>query len=290
LNDNNAADLPYLQRQKIYYRNKLGSFYSLWKLDDKVWVKKRLEDWEIIKTHSYSDYPKAELHEVKQYFLKGEQTRSMNSVHVFLCTPLDSAKCMQEFFYSEYFSENERESLLLSLVYNCFTLIEGLSWSSKFSEYVRESLLGDTNINMLEYVPGTIVISEPENACEALLGCYLQILEQKNAYTTVHLDWFDYMISTMLKVEAPKNLNKNLVDELFEAVELVMSSPKIAALKAYEQNTPDAFPPSVKTIEDAIKHVPNLPELTTFSVELAYFLKEHETLVRDSWYYNRAKE
>ncbi|MBQ0775908.1 MAG: hypothetical protein KBT87_14655 [Gammaproteobacteria bacterium] len=116
---------------------------SLWKVDDKEWMKQRREDWIILEQNAWPKASKRELAEKKRFFLKGEKKTYINELSLYLMTPFSAPDEARLVFYSDLFRHpSAKMNVLGQFVFIGSKLGRGLPWIQRSMQVFCVGVLG----------------------------------------------------------------------------------------------------------------------------------------------------
>lgn len=171
---------------------------TLWKTDDKEWMKQRRLEWKIIEESVFSGASKREIADNKRFFFKGEKKGYLGDWSLFLFTPFTDANEAKLAFFSSIFGRGCREQILVNFIKNGMLWGGGMPWIRRSMKAFSEGVLGSEHKNphCLDFSGRKIRPCEPEWFCMYSTMYSIDVMSGELEYHG-YLECFDYFFSAM---------------------------------------------------------------------------------------------
>jgi len=207
---------------------------SLWKTDDKEWMKQRRLEWKIIEDSVLSDASKREIADNKRFFLKGEKKGLVGDWGLYLFTPFTNANEAKLAFFSSIFGRGGREGILVSFIKNGMLWGREMPWIRRSMKAFSEGVLGTEykNPHCIDFNGLKVRHREPEVVCMFSTRYPLDVMTGQIDYHG-YLECFDYFLSAMKHCTKSKWLSMTPIWDLISESEryLTKKDPDEDALK-----------------------------------------------------------
>jgi|AntRauTorcE11898_2_1112593.scaffolds.fasta_scaffold32034_2 hypothetical protein len=194
---------------------------TLWKTDDKEWMKQRRHEWKIMEDSAFSEASKREIADNKRFFLKGEKKGYLGDWSLYLFTPFINADEAKLAFFSSIFGKDGRERILSDFT-NAGTMWGiDMPWIRQSMKAFSEGVLGDVyqEPHCVDFEGKRICPSEPEWFCMLAVTNVIEVINGEKVYHGF-LECFDYFFSAMKHCHARADcLSRTPIPELVRASE-----------------------------------------------------------------------
>ncbi|PAV24780.1 hypothetical protein CF392_14345 [Tamilnaduibacter salinus] len=208
---------------------------TLWKTDDKEWMKQRRLEWKIIEESVFTEASKREIADNKRFFLKGEKKQLVGGWSLYLFTPFTDANEAKLAFFSSIFGRGGREQILISFLKNGMLWGGDMPWIRQSMKAFSQGVLGNEYKapHCVDFEGKKVRPCEPEWFCMLAVRYGIKVMKGEVIYHGF-LECFDYFFSAMEHCgDKPNDLSRTPVAKLINVSEhyLTVKEPDEDALK-----------------------------------------------------------
>lgn len=209
---------------------------TLWKTDDKEWMKQRRLEWKILEESVFMEASKREIADNKRFFLKGEKKKGyLGSWSLYLFTPFTDANQAKIAFFSALYGPHERERILSQFLHAGMLWGCEMPWIRQSMKAFSEGVLGKEfrNPHCIDFDGKKVRPGGPEAFCLYTVKHASRVMKGQLPYHG-YLECFDYFLSAMKHCGArADSLIRTPIPNLISASEhyLTCKDPDEDALK-----------------------------------------------------------
>jgi hypothetical protein len=192
---------------------------TLWKTDDKEWMKQRRLEWKIMEESRLQKLSKRDIADYKRFFLKGDKKKGfLGDWSLYLFTPFTDANEAKLAFFSSIFGKSGRERILSQFLHAGMMWGRDMPWIRQSMKAFSEGVLGNEyqEPHCVDFDGKKVRPGEPETFCMYATMYSTDVMAGKLVYHG-YLECFEYFLSAMRVCEdKPDRLSSTHIPELIE--------------------------------------------------------------------------
>lgn len=204
--------------------------YTLWKVDDKAWMKQRRAEWKIIEETVFHGRSKREIADNKRFFLKGAKEGYLGDWSVYLFVPFTNEDEARLAFFSSLFRHpHGKEQVLSSFVFNGMLWGKDMPWIRRSMQAFSDGVLGKEyrNPHCVDFANQEIRAPSPVFYSRSFCRVAIQLFSREIGYHGI-MECFDYYFSMICSGFSPEDKSDwAKIPEMISAAEVYLASDAV---------------------------------------------------------------
>ena len=172
--------------------------FSLWKTEDKDWLKQRRSEWELLAVDAFGEASKRDLALFKKFYLRGVKEKYIPAYTVYFLSPFVTPEEARFVFYSNLFGSSERERILKSYIFSVMPMAHSMPWRKDCVRSFCQGVLGK-EYNVIHSIDMSGVELRAPDAgffCQRYCSYSIRLMRDRSGYHGC-LECFDYFLSAL---------------------------------------------------------------------------------------------